>query len=282
VRSALGIAILGFAADIGLVAFVPAADSRQFKLAPGHMLARGGATAVAADRETRGSTAPDDADYAGYDWQRLAEDKPDTSRRNEAAATAAAPAFNPDLLPDFPDEEEPPDSAPQVSSLGANVRVRELSLPEIPGDPDILPPEPNAAWNQSVGLFEWTGIWIVGLLVIAAIGYAASYFVARAKLEPAFADSLLSATKVFCSTFEVMLLGRILLAQFPKLKPTEFPWAVCYYPTELLLSPTRMVFKPEAGVDIAPIIWLLTTLLIGELFAGPAGILVLARDTTVR
>jgi len=223
-----------------------------------------------------GSKAPaEEPDYTPYDWQRVAEAKP--SAPSGAAGAAAAVELDMDSLPDLPDL---PDEAPEagVASLGAQVRTREVGLPELPGDPELLPPEPNPVIQGGLGFLEWTGIWIGGLLVIAALGGLGSYALARAKLDPDFADSALAASKFILTAFEFLFFSRVMLAQFPKVKTTDMPWALVHYPTEWALAPTRAVFKPEAGVDISPILWLIVTLLAAELLTGPAGILQMLRE----
>lgn len=215
-----------------------------------------------------------DPEYTPYDWQKVADGKGQVGG-GSASGKEAVPDIDLSGLPDLPDIPE----EGEVSNLGTKVKTREVSLPEIPGDPDLLPPEPNPIISAGLGLFEWTGIWILLLGIFAAVGGGFSFVVARAKMEPAFADKALSFTKLFLTVFEVLFLGRVLLTQFPKIKTTEFPWALSHYPTEWLLAPTRAVFKPEAGVDIAPLLWLIFTLLAAELLTGPAGILLLARDS---
>ncbi|CAK0873482.1 unnamed protein product [Prorocentrum cordatum] len=65
-----------------------------------------------------------------------------------------------DALPDLPnfEEEAAPVGGTQTDSLGASVKVREVSLPELPGGDadDLLPPpsparSPTVAWASSSG-----------------------------------------------------------------------------------------------------------------------------------
>jgi len=205
--------------------------------------------------------AQTDPEYKPYDWENVAN---------------APGTISLDELPDLPDlaEEEIP-GQPGVQALSA--KVKEVAIPDLPGDSDLLPPEP-VAFSGGFGLWEWTGIWIVGGLVLALIGLLGSEAVYRAKLEPAFASDALSFAKVFFTVAQGLFLARVLLTQFPKTDTTEMPWALVHYPTEWVLGPTRAVFKPEAGVDIAPILWLMVMLLGSELLTGPAGILTLAKN----
>jgi len=238
--------------------FVPAAGHRRSS-------ARTGVERV------RVAAAPEKPEYKPYDWQKAA------TLPDEGGPVSL------DDLPDLPgfDAEEAvgttdDGTSGKVASLGA--RVRRVEIPELPGDPDLLPPEPNPITDGGLGLWEWTGIWVVGSIFIAALGGAGSYFLARASLDPEFADTALMVSKLVFGVFQVLFLGRVLLTQFPSVKTTDMPWAPIHYSTEWALAPTRAVFKPEAGVDVAPILWLLVTLLASELIAGPSGILQMAKD----
>lgn len=249
-------------------AFVPAAAERAAALQgrePGRSL-----TVLRAEQK--------DGD-AMYDWQKVATSAGSSSRGSGVSESAALDLDN---LPDLPDfsEEDLPSSGAKVASVPTTIREREV-LPDLPGvDRDLVPPAPNPIM-QTLGFLEWTGIWIGGLIVIAAIGGAFSWGLARAKVDPAFADTLLQVLKVVFSVFQVLFLGRVLLTQFPKIKTTDLPWALAHYPTEWILAPTRAVFPPEAGVDISPIIWLLVILLATELITGPSGILMMAKNAPV-
>lgn len=251
---------------------------------PGH--GRSATVQAAASRDA-GSTAPakteDGADYAQYDWQRVAESAAKGQRSpDKGAGKTEAIGLDqvPDLpdLPDFDDEKVPTESQPQVGMLNARVRVREVSLPDLPGGDDLVPPEPNPITDGGLGLFEWTGIWIVGLAVIGAGGYAGSYALARLSLDPELADNLLLFCKVFFGFFQFLLLSRVVLTQFPRTKTTDMPWAPIHYSTEWVLAPTRGIFPPEAGVDVAPIFWLIIVLLLTELLTGPSGVLTLVKN----
>eukprot|EP00929_Paragymnodinium_shiwhaense_P090303 TRINITY_DN50456_c0_g1_i1.p1 TRINITY_DN50456_c0_g1~~TRINITY_DN50456_c0_g1_i1.p1 ORF type:complete len:323 (-),score=71.19 TRINITY_DN50456_c0_g1_i1:415-1245(-) len=207
-----------------------------------------------------------------YDWQKVG-----------TAADTAMP--NLDDLPDLPDfgAEEEEKSAQQSAGQGQAqamfTKVRRVELPDLPGDADLLPPAPNPITDGGLGLMEWTGIWAVAALALLAVGGAGSYALARAGLDPEFANQALMFCKVFFGFFQVAFLGRVLLAQWPKIDPTAMPWTPLFYSTEFLLAPTRTVFKPEAGVDVAPIMWFLIAALGSELLTGPSGILQLARDS---
>lgn len=230
-------------------------------------------TAATSDQE-KSVTNQQSEEYKPYDWQRVGGSQ---STIAEARSDMEASSFA-DVLPDLPDFSDDSDDTEQVPSLGAKVKIREINLPDLPGDPDLLPPPPNPLLQGGLGLFEWTGIWLAGLIVIAALAGAGSYALARAKLDPDFANTALIACKILFGLFQVLFLARVMLSQFPKINTTEMPWALVHYPTEWALAPTRAVFKPEAGVDIAPILWLMMTLLAAELLTGPAGILQMAKE----
>ncbi|CAJ1459656.1 unnamed protein product [Effrenium voratum] len=201
-----------------------------------------------------------------YDWQRV------------GGKTETQQAL-PDLsdLPDLPDFSE---EDGEEAAVKAQVKVREVSLPDVPGiDEDLLPPGPNPWSDGGLGFLEWTGIWAALLTVVLAIGAGGSFFIARLQLEPATAAQLLDVLKPLLNVYQVLFLARVLLAQFPKLNTTDMPYAIVHYPTEFILGPTRLVLKPEAGVDVAPFVWLLFTSLIAELLTGSFGILQMVKDS---
>lgn len=227
---------------------------------------------AASDLMLRQATAKGKEAEDEYDWQKVGS-APDTIP-------------NLDDLPDLPDfgaEEEAKSSVASSAGQGQAqqmfTRIKKTELPDLPGDPDILPPAPNPITDGGLGLMEWTGIWAVSALGLLAVGGAGSYALARANLDPNFANQALIFCKFFFGFFQIVFLGRVLLAQWPKIDPTQMPYAPLYYTTEWALGPTRQVFKPEAGVDVAPILWLLMAALGSELLTGPSGILQLARDS---
>lgn len=112
-----------------------------------------------------------------YDWQRVG------GRQTQAPDV-------PDIadLPDLPDFSEEGGEA----SVQAQVKVREVSLPDVPGiDDDLLPPGPNPWSDGGLGFLEWTGIWAALLTVVLAVGAGGSWVIARLQLEPAVAAQLL-------------------------------------------------------------------------------------------
>lgn len=243
-------------------AFVPAASQSAARMA------RTGPRAQAEGKENG-----QEESYRPYEWQRAAE------------AADQGGAVDLGELPDLPDlyfdDGAPADNTggftPAVATL--SVKVRRVEIPDLPGDPDLLPPLPNLATDGGVGLWQWTGIWVAIGLGFAIVGGGAAYLIKQAGIDPVFADSLFGGTKTALTVIEVLFLTRILLAQFPKVKTTEMPWAPVHYSTEWILAPTRAVFPPEAGVDVSPIVWLMAALLAQELLTGPAGILLMARNS---
>lgn len=246
-----------------MAAFVPP-HSQLLPILPRRGAAASAAAAAAATGKGEAGGAAADSKY---DWQRVAEGQPGGDASNDIPIDLSD-------LPDLPDFD---DEMPPVRTM-AGVTTRELELPDLPGDPDILPPAPNAWSDGGLGLWQWTGIWLVFAAGVAALGGIGSYALARATIDPAFANQALAFCKVFFGAFQVLFLGRVLLTQFPRIKTTEMPWAPIHYSTEWVLGPTRGLFPPEAGVDIAPILWLLVTLLASELLTGPSGILQIAKD----
>jgi len=221
-----------------------------------------------AGRQRLARPAGETSEYDQYDWQRV----------GGATKTSSASPAIPDVsgLPDLPDlsgEEG------KEASLGAKVRVKEVNLPEIPGlDDDLLPPEPNPVVDGGLGFLEWTGVWMLFVVVVGGIGGVSANGLAKVNIDPATAGQLLAVLKPTLLLYQILFFIRLGLTQFPKIKTAEMPWAVVHYPTEFILAPTRQVFKPEAGVDVAPVIWLLSSVLAAELFTGSTGVLQMMKD----
>mmetsp|Transcript_23493 Transcript_23493/g.44270 ORF Transcript_23493/g.44270 Transcript_23493/m.44270 type:complete len:277 (+) Transcript_23493:51-881(+) len=203
-----------------------------------------------------------------YDWQRV------SGRSADEGMTSLAD------LPDLPDFSEE-DAGTGEGEVTAQVKVREVSLPDLPGiDDDLLPPGPNPWSDGGLGFLEWTGIWAALLAGVLAVGAGGSFLLARLQVEPQVASQLLDVLKPLLNLYQLLFLARVLLAQFPKLDTKEWPWAIFHYPTEFVLGPTRMILKPEAGVDVSPFVWLLFTSLLAELLTGSFGILQMVKDSS--
>jgi len=193
-----------------------------------------------------------------YEWQRTAK----------TAGTGKALEISD--LPDLPDLDVDEDDN-QEAGVRAKVQVRELTLPELGLDSDLVPPGPNAMSQNPLGLLEWTGIWVIFILFLGVLALASADL--KLAMSPQDAAQLQSVLKPVFLVVQVLFLSRIILDSVGKVNKTQMPFALCYYPTEPFLVPVRSIFKPEAGVDIAPIIWLMLVSLAAELITGLNGIL---------
>mmetsp|Transcript_30465 Transcript_30465/g.71057 ORF Transcript_30465/g.71057 Transcript_30465/m.71057 type:complete len:302 (-) Transcript_30465:7-912(-) len=201
--------------------------------------------------------------YEPYDWQKAAS--METSSSSRAAAAGATKIDSSD--------KKASTSASDASSLGG------LSdLPDLPFEPDLVPPEPKP-WNEGGrDLFEWTGIWVTGFVLLGLIFGALSVVIAKAGVDAEFADVASRLSKAGIFLFQALFMGRIILLQFPKTKTTDLPWAFIHYPTEWILVPTRAVFPPEAGVDVSPIFWFVILAFSSEFLNGPAGVFTMIKE----
>ena len=73
--------------------------------------------------------------------------------------------------------------------------------------------------------------------------------------------------------FSILFIFRIVMTWYPEINGREFPWSLCYKPTEPVLRPTRNLVPPLAGVDISPIVWVALLSFFNETMLGPQGIL---------
>lgn len=225
-----------------------------------------------AGRQRLARAAGESSEYDQYDWQRV-------RGASKTSPASSAGASIPDVsgLPDLPDFSEEEDE--KEASLGAKVQTKEVSLPEIPGlDDDLMPPEPNPVVDGGLGFLEWTGLWMLFVVVVGVIGGGSAFGLSKIDIDPATAGQLLAVLKPLLLLYQILFFIRLGLTQFPRIKTAEMPWAVVHYPTEFILAPTRQVFKPEAGVDVAPVIWLLSSVLAAELFTGSTGVLQMMKD----
>lgn len=226
------------------------------------------------EKKTQAATADTEDTYEPYAWQY-------TGETSEASTPSQVlpPADLPDL-PDFSDEamdaEPTSEGGPKVYSVPTI--VKSVDLPDLPGDPGLLPPGPKPEFDGGMGFMEWSGFWLVLAVVIGIFSAGISYFVVQSNINPEVEATIYLYLKPALQFFQAAFLVRILLTQFPKVKTTEMPWAPVHYSTEWLLAPTRAIFKPEAGVDVAPIIWLVLVCFLAEFLAGPAGVFQLARE----
>ncbi|KAG5544984.1 hypothetical protein RHGRI_017442 [Rhododendron griersonianum] len=108
--------------------------------------------------------------------------------------------------------------------------------------------------------------------------HTASEFIHKlviADLDPATAKLAISFLGPFLSAFGFLFILRIVMSWYPKLPVEKFPYVLAYAPTEPLLSPTRKVIPPLAGVDVTPVVWFGLISFLSEILVGPQGLLVL-------
>ncbi|KAE9617475.1 hypothetical protein Lal_00034996 [Lupinus albus] len=96
-----------------------------------------------------------------------------------------------------------------------------------------------------------------------------------ADLDPATAKLAIGFLGPFLSAFGFLFILRIVMSWYPKLPVGKFPYVIAYAPTEPLLSPTRKVIPPLAGVDVSPVVWFGLISFLNEILVGPQGLLVL-------
>lgn len=213
-----------------------------------------------------GTSAKDDD---VYEWQKVSEPATDAQKNIKS-------------ISDLPDPFELAAEAESPSPDGVRsikARVREVELPDIPGmEDDLYPPGPNPWTEGGLGLMQWTGTWLVFAIVIALGFGGLSLTIGKIQMTPELAIQLTDFVRVVGTFSAFVFGGRSILSLYPQIKADRMPYAPVYYATEWILAPTRMVFQPEAGVDIAPIFWLAITLLVSELLTGPSGILTVIRD----
>ncbi|XP_020231702.1 protein COFACTOR ASSEMBLY OF COMPLEX C SUBUNIT B CCB3, chloroplastic [Cajanus cajan] len=113
---------------------------------------------------------------------------------------------------------------------------------------------------------------------IPETSHASTDFVTRlslADLDPATAKLAIGFLGPFLSVFGFLFILRIVMSWYPKLPVGKFPYVIAYAPTEPLLSPTRKVIPPLAGVDVTPVVWFGFISFLNEILVGPQGLLVL-------
>ncbi|CAL0303044.1 unnamed protein product [Lupinus luteus] len=96
-----------------------------------------------------------------------------------------------------------------------------------------------------------------------------------ADLDPGTAKLAIGFLGPFLSAFGFLFILRIVMSWYPKLPVGKFPYVIAYAPTEPLLSPTRKVIPPLAGVDVSPVVWFGLISFLNEILVGPQGLLVL-------
>ncbi|KAH7839068.1 hypothetical protein Vadar_034493 [Vaccinium darrowii] len=96
-----------------------------------------------------------------------------------------------------------------------------------------------------------------------------------ADLDPATAKLAIGFLGPFLSAFGFLFILRIVMSWYPKLPVEKFPYVLAFAPTEPLLSPTRKLIPPLAGVDVTPVVWFGLISFLNEILVGPQGLLVL-------
>jgi len=212
----------------------------------------------AADQKEKSTTASESG-YEPYDWQKAADfDTSASSRKGKKVSSGS----------------DGPDAAGKDMDFGGSL----ADLPDLPFESDLVPPEPQGFNEGGRDLFEWTGIWVTGFIILGIVFGIFTVLIAKAGVDAEFADVASRGSKAFIFLFEALFMGRIILQQFPKAKTTEMPWAFVHYPTEWILVPTRGVFPPEAGVDVSPIFWFVVLAFMSEFLNGPAGVFTLIQE----
>lgn len=78
---------------------------------------------------------------------------------------------------------------------------------------------------------------------------------------------------LFLALFTLLFILRIVLTWYPESDLTQFPFNIVAIPTEPLLGPTRKVIKPLGGIDMSPVFWVATLMLVREILVGQQGLL---------
>eukprot|EP00931_Biecheleriopsis_adriatica_P037215 TRINITY_DN2135_c0_g1_i1.p1 TRINITY_DN2135_c0_g1~~TRINITY_DN2135_c0_g1_i1.p1 ORF type:complete len:281 (+),score=57.72 TRINITY_DN2135_c0_g1_i1:30-872(+) len=193
-------------------------------------------------------------EYLPYEWQIL----PDSSKASPGIVGETTPRS------DFDDS-----SNAEEGSLKTQVQMKQLDMTGF--EDEVRPPDID--FGQAVA------IWAVFLFVVAGVAAFFSWAQTELQANPAMAGDILRVAKPGFTVVEILFGMRILLAQFGVKNTTDLPWAIFHYPTEWILAPTRTVVKPEAGIDMTPVLWLFIVALLAELIAGSNGFLNMARDS---
>jgi YggT family protein len=109
----------------------------------------------------------------------------------------------------------------------------------------------------------------------AATALATAGPASAALLDVGTANAIRSVMGKLTSVVELLFLGRIIMAWFPKAmkRPKEMPWGAVFMPTELFCGPTRKLVNNLNGVDVTPVIWFLIFSLSNELVWSRQGLL---------
>ncbi len=94
-------------------------------------------------------------------------------------------------------------------------------------------------------------------------------------LDPEGAKAASAVLGPLFAVSTILFIVRIVMTWYPSVPYTKLPWVVVYAPTEPLLKPTRAMIPPVGGVDVSPIVWVMTISFMNEILLGKQGLLVL-------
>ncbi len=94
-------------------------------------------------------------------------------------------------------------------------------------------------------------------------------------LDPEGAKAASAVLGPLFAVSTILFIVRIVMTWYPSVPYTKLPWVVAYAPTEPLLKPTRAMIPPVGGVDVSPIVWVMTISFMNEIRLGKQGLLVL-------
>ena len=94
-------------------------------------------------------------------------------------------------------------------------------------------------------------------------------------LDPEGAKAASAVLGPLFAVSTILFIVRIVMTWYPSVPYTKLPWVVAYAPTEPLLKPTRAMIPPVGGVDVSPIVWVMTISFMNEILLGKQGLLVL-------
>eukprot|EP01025_Chloroclados_australasicus_P039802 TRINITY_DN4142_c1_g1_i3.p2 TRINITY_DN4142_c1_g1~~TRINITY_DN4142_c1_g1_i3.p2 ORF type:complete len:190 (-),score=6.15 TRINITY_DN4142_c1_g1_i3:251-781(-) len=119
---------------------------------------------------------------------------------------------------------------------------------------------------------------ICGLLLLPQSAHAANHLYEIAGMDASTAALLATILRPLLAVGQLLMISRIVLSWYPQIDTSKLPWAVSYLPTEPVLSITRKIIKPVAGVDVSPIVWFALLSFSNEILIGPQGILNLIQE----
>ena len=73
----------------------------------------------------------------------------------------------------------------------------------------------------------------------------------------------------------ILFIVRIVMTWYPSVPYTKLPWVVAYAERSRCSNRTRAMIPPVGGVDVSPIVWVMTISFMNEILLGKQGLLVL-------